>query len=55
MTQRKDNLQHVRAILIKKYLKVYDNGMAERLRTPWKDMLSLGTEEKTLFYYELLV
>lgn len=55
MTWRKENLQYVRVILIKKYVRIYENGMAEWLRAPWKVMMSLGIEETKQFFYEFPV
>lgn len=55
MTWRKETLQYVRVILIKKYVQIYENGMAEWLRAPRKDMLSLGIEETNQFFYEFPV
>lgn len=42
-------------ILIKKYVQIYENGMAELLRAPWKVMMSLGIEETNQIFYEFPV
>lgn len=55
MTWRKENYQYVIVILIKKYVHIYENGMTELLRAPWKVMMSLGAEETNQIFYEFSV
>lgn len=40
---------------LKKYVQIYENGMAEWLTAPWKDMMSLGTEETNHVFYDFPV